>query len=158
MFESKNLPPKKESYFKMRNRNSTIIGEYILEQLGEKWDKIKNCKPGEKDLDSILIYLFFSKNRVITPNSKTYNDMGIIDRKSKIIIDFIDKEKHKIKKLKYSEKGFAVFAYETVLDVIYNAKHSFVWNEIEDVRPANRNKFKTFKIVENLEDHELEFD
>lgn len=142
---------------KIRTENSRKIAEFIKEKIGKKWTKLSKCKAGNDRLDAILIYLFFSKYRVITTTSYDYSKLGSIDKQSKIIIDFI-KEENGPKDLQYSAKGFAVFAYEKVLDYLYNAQHSLDWDNVDKFRPANRNMFKIFEINRSFNDFVIEYD
>lgn len=157
MFATKTTQP---DYNKIRNDNSSIIANHIKSKLGDKWMKIKTAKAGDKRLDSVLIYLFHSNNRIITPTSYNYQSLGTVDKRSKFIIDFLDKTVDNIDKLTYSDKNFAIFSYERVLDNLFESQHSVNFDQIklDGYRPANRSLFKTFTINESFDDMELEFD
>jgi len=58
-------PAKKANPSTTKYTNSVQIAKFILEKLGDKWEKISTANPGEERLDAILLYLFFSKDALV---------------------------------------------------------------------------------------------
>lgn len=150
-------------FLEKRNINSERIAEYIKTKLGDKWEKISQAKAGDKRLDSILIHLFFSKNRLLETTSLKYGNLGSVNNKSKQIVDFIDKNNcpsELIDTLNFSVKGYATFTYKRVLEKLYDKKYRDDFKyKFETCYPVNRDKFYSSEesITESFEDHELEF-
>jgi len=140
-----------------RTENSRKIAQFIKSHPSVDWEKIMNAKPGDRQLDAILIFLFHSKNRIIT-TTNFGRSLGTVDKKSKVIIDFVPETEGL--NLEYSSKGFAVFSYETVLDELFEYTHLIDFKAATDAgleRPANRAFFKSTQSKEDLEDYQLEF-
>lgn len=148
-----------------RFNNSKAIAEYIKTHPNSQWEKVKNAKPGMRRIDAVLIYYFFSNNRLFTPTSQTHSTIGTVDKRTKVIIDFLNIQSipsdFPVDKLEFSKKGFAVFSYEAVLDELFEFTHLFDFDMTKehgmDYRPANRSFFKSTEKKENFDDFSLEF-
>ena len=75
------------------------------------------------------------------------------DQKTGRFIDFIKKGVCDIEGLKYSEKGYAVFDYETIIDELFNIKHTYNYKKGVKTRAPNRNNFIIQKPRERVTIH-----
>lgn len=143
----------------IRTENSRVLAEFIIEKIGaETVDELFDQSPGEYALDSVLIKLFYAPSRVLTTTSYAHNNIGKKTKKSNksrymIIIDFIDREIHDIPGLKYSDKGFAVFSYLSVLSSLANKFYNYDFKKTGDLllRP-NRNYIIESENSEKIDD------
>lgn len=137
--------------------NSAIVANYVKNKCD--WAKISRCRPGEEQLDSVLIYLFTSQQRVIN-TAKAYQ-LGQVSNFNQRIVDYVDPSKNPgLEGIIVGKYGSGIFDYEMVLDELYNISHRINPKYVKgpnSVRFANRNYFVDVTERRTFDDFELEF-